>query len=337
MITRRGALKREAAAQAVAVEAKAPEGPPCMVVKKEEPANVEAVVEEDLLKSTGDEIFSVCEGSQDNDTSPAEIGDYDLNYLNIYQPNDMLSAGCNNSVMTILPEAVPPLSLCSSVGDSTHVPIGPLAQDESSASVQSTLGNCAPEVEDKSAVQPDTPPRQSVEYRWIADASARGQAIVVPAAIAQKMARAGGRKRGRAGELSQPTTPRGQRNGSESVKSEPCDDKDSDSDSDRGMSPGPMSYVTEVFEIRPEDDPHGLFSRDPATLTLEEQRLVKKQRRLLKNRESAQLSRHRKKMHLNALEKQVGRRAGRVPINTSVKLYLFAVTCGDIYLFGRGT
>ena len=57
------------------------------------------------------------------------------------------------------------------------------------------------------------------------------------------------------------------------------------------------------MEIRPEDDPLGLFSRDPATLTPEEQRLLKKQRRLLKNRESAQLSRHRKKCHLHTLEK----------------------------------
>jgi hypothetical protein len=47
------------------------------------------------------------------------------------------------------------------------------------------------------------------------------------------------------------------------------------------------------------------MSRDPSTLTVEEQRQVKKQLRLLKNRESAQLSRHRKKLHLNALERQV--------------------------------
>jgi len=59
------------------------------------------------------------------------------------------------------------------------------------------------------------------------------------------------------------------------------------------------------MEICPEDDPLGLFSRDPATLTPEEQRLLKKQRRLLKNRESAQLSRYRKKSHLQTLEQQL--------------------------------
>lgn len=48
-----------------------------------------------------------------------------------------------------------------------------------------------------------------------------------------------------------------------------------------------------------------LMKRDPSTLTFEEQREVKKYMRLLKNRESAQLSRHRKKMHLSALEQQV--------------------------------
>ncbi len=48
-----------------------------------------------------------------------------------------------------------------------------------------------------------------------------------------------------------------------------------------------------------------LMSRDPNTLTFEEQRELKKHLRLLKNRESAQLSRHRKKLHLNSLEHQV--------------------------------
>ena len=48
-----------------------------------------------------------------------------------------------------------------------------------------------------------------------------------------------------------------------------------------------------------------LMKRDQKTLTFEEQREVKRYMRLLKNRESAQLSRHRKKMHLTALEMQV--------------------------------
>ena len=48
--------------------------------------------------------------------------------------------------------------------------------------------------------------------------------------------------------------------------------------------------------LKPEDDPLGLFSRDPHTLTAEELKQLKKQKRLIKNRESAQLSRHRKKL-----------------------------------------
>ena len=57
--------------------------------------------------------------------------------------------------------------------------------------------------------------------------------------------------------------------------------------------------------LKPEDDPLGLFSRDPHTLTAEELKQLKKQKRLIKNRESAQLSRHRKKLHQETLESQV--------------------------------
>jgi hypothetical protein len=59
------------------------------------------------------------------------------------------------------------------------------------------------------------------------------------------------------------------------------------------------------LHIRPEDDPLGLFQRDPNTLTSEELKLLKKQKRLIKNRESAQLSRHRKKQHVEGLQAQV--------------------------------
>ena len=48
-----------------------------------------------------------------------------------------------------------------------------------------------------------------------------------------------------------------------------------------------------------------LGGRDPSSLTPDEQKLLKKQKRLIKNRESAQLSRQRKKNHLEALEMQV--------------------------------
>eukprot|EP00288_Rhodomonas_lens_P012043 CAMPEP_0177747772 /NCGR_PEP_ID=MMETSP0484_2-20121128/31577_1 /TAXON_ID=354590 /ORGANISM="Rhodomonas lens, Strain RHODO" /LENGTH=275 /DNA_ID=CAMNT_0019262603 /DNA_START=74 /DNA_END=897 /DNA_ORIENTATION=+ len=48
-----------------------------------------------------------------------------------------------------------------------------------------------------------------------------------------------------------------------------------------------------------------LLARDPSTLSPEELKLLKKQRRLVKNRESAQLSRQRKKSHMETLEAQV--------------------------------
>jgi len=48
-----------------------------------------------------------------------------------------------------------------------------------------------------------------------------------------------------------------------------------------------------------------LMARDPSTLSPEEVKLLKKHKRLIKNRESAQLSRQRKKNHLETLEMQV--------------------------------
>lgn len=48
-----------------------------------------------------------------------------------------------------------------------------------------------------------------------------------------------------------------------------------------------------------------LMARDPSTLSVEEVKLMKKHKRLIKNRESAQLSRQRKKNHLETLEVQV--------------------------------
>lgn len=54
-----------------------------------------------------------------------------------------------------------------------------------------------------------------------------------------------------------------------------------------------------------DDDPQGLFSRDPSTLTPEEIKLLKKRKRLIKNRESAQLSRQRKRIRLETLQAEV--------------------------------
>jgi hypothetical protein len=271
-------------------------------------------LEEDLLKGAGDEIFSVCDGSQDNDDSPvSEIGEYELNYLhNLYQQTDILSSNCNSG-FTILPDAVAPPSLSLSVSGSEGAHLSLLSQSnaEHAAPEQSTsIGNMASTVV-KNGSQPNTPPRLATNTHWVSEGSSRG-ASPFNSAAAAKSTKTGGRKRKAAAEP--PAVPvSGARNqrvvAYEDTKSADRDDKESnDSSSDRGQSPCPsLSHMTEIFEIRPEDDPHGLFSKDPATLTLEEQRLVKKQRRLLKNRESAQLSRHRKKMHLNALERQASR------------------------------
>jgi predicted nucleic acid-binding Zn-ribbon protein len=45
--------------------------------------------------------------------------------------------------------------------------------------------------------------------------------------------------------------------------------------------------------------------RDPSTLTPEEVKLLKKRKRLIKNRESAQLSRQRKRLRLETLQAEV--------------------------------
>lgn len=77
-------------------------------------------------------------------------------------------------------------------------------------------------------------------------------------------------------------------------------------DISRGRSPESVEAGTNShyrsMALRPEDDPAGLFQKDPKTLTCEELKMIKKQKRLIKNRESAQLSRHRKKQHVEGLQ-----------------------------------
>jgi hypothetical protein len=77
-------------------------------------------------------------------------------------------------------------------------------------------------------------------------------------------------------------------------------------DISRGTSPDSVVAGTNShyrsMALRPEDDPAGLFQKDPKTLTCEELKMIKKQKRLIKNRESAQLSRHRKKQHVEGLQ-----------------------------------
>lgn len=74
------------------------------------------------------------------------------------------------------------------------------------------------------------------------------------------------------------------------------------SSSDRSKSP--EGNVGDLA-LRPQDDPQGLFTRDLNSLSCEELKMLKKQKRLIKNRESAQLSRHRKKQHVEGLQVQV--------------------------------
>ena len=308
MPARRVVVKAEPVSNQEACDASSASENPSVAAKKAMTMSALQELDDDLLKGAGDEIFSVCEGSQDNEDSPAsEIGEYELNYLhNLYQQTDILSTNCNGG-FTILPDAVAPpsLSLSTTGTEGAHMSLLSQSNVEHPASEQSTLGGTE---KAGNGSQPDTPPRPGSNYLWATEGGSRG-ASPLNATQAQKATRGGGRKRKAAEPAATPVS--GSRNqrvvAYENIKSErDAGDKESnDSGSERGDSPCPYAgHVTEIFEIRPEDDPHGLFSKDPATLTPEEQRLVKKQRRLLKNRESAQLSRHRKKMHLNALERQ---------------------------------
>jgi hypothetical protein len=72
-------------------------------------------------------------------------------------------------------------------------------------------------------------------------------------------------------------------------------------------APGTPTQAARRSSSPEQDDPFGLNGRDLSTLTPEEQKLWKKQKRLIKNRESAQLSRQRKKNHMETLEMQVQR------------------------------
>ena len=85
--------------------------------------------------------------------------------------------------------------------------------------------------------------------------------------------------------------------------------EDADQSKSKRRRGQPLSLEEDMDSTSVEDESADrariLMSRDPNTLTFEEQRELKKHLRLLKNRESAQLSRHRKKLHLNSLEHQV--------------------------------
>ncbi|EKX48298.1 hypothetical protein GUITHDRAFT_162446 [Guillardia theta CCMP2712] len=246
----------------------------------------------DLVKVCGTEdcdspIFSTCGSPDDIDESAgSELGDYELSYLHSLYHGDLPD--------TILPDAVAPPSL----GSTSCLTGLPCAKNGGLMNAVSTFG----EAESfgyggRGLVQPDTPPRGGHDS-WDSDSSPRCLSPCVPSGPVPKssLSKASNNNRKRKAGVAESAPSKCARAASVDI-SEDGNISDAESASNRGTYDG--------LEIRPEDDPLGLFKKDPATLTPEEQRILKKQRRLLKNRESAQLSRHRKKMHLHSLEKQV--------------------------------
>lgn len=230
-------------------------------------------------------IFSTVGSPEDSTTGDDELGDYELSYLhNLYQ--DELEDA-------ILPESEAPPSLGISA-------LKPLALAGTGLKSTSADARAMPTLETPTAGDHDTWDDSDMSSSPRASSPVPGGARKALAGVKSAGAISRKRKGDAAGRppasLKLPRTAAKMRGASPDI----------DTASSRDSSEAPSNRPTlDGMEIRPEDDPLGLFSRDPATLTAEEQRLLKKQRRLLKNRESAQLSRHRKKCHLHTLEKQV--------------------------------
>jgi hypothetical protein len=250
---------------------------------------------DDIAQVDHDDVFSIVGSPDDVDsTTGDELDNFEMNYLHTLYQGD--GADLDD---TMLPETEAPASL------------GPASGLKASA--LSALGLKAP-VSGLSVVShADTPPAGAHDWGTETDDSSSRCASPAPSvpplktASATKPSSANRNKRKASAmdrEVSTPPTKaaRGAANKMRAVSPVDVDSPNSSRSSSECPSNRPM---LDGMEIRPEDDPLGLFSRDPATLTAEEQRLLKKQRRLLKNRESAQLSRHRKKCHLHTLEKQV--------------------------------
>ncbi len=273
-------------------------------------------------EETDDTIFSACNSPDcdDLDSSTAsELGEYELSYLHtLYQPNDLMPAHMTGD--TILPDAVAPPSLGGGMTVSIPVTISTsLVSPPASSSTHMVMRDDM-DHDDCESSQPSTPPRTE-DSQWCTEEAEHDIAPVVssmaPSPAAAKPAVVGkttGRKRKAVTNIDAAPAPPAKISRAQLQESRHAakggggggstsDDDDSDNESTSGSSR--HCPMLDGLEIRPEDDPLGLFSRDPSTLTPEEQRILKKQRRLLKNRESAQLSRHRKKMHLHSLEKQV--------------------------------
>jgi len=252
-------------------------------------------------------IFSTVGSPDDVDaTTGDELGDYELSYLhNLYQ-GDMHDA--------MLPETEAPTSLGLMSLAPLSVGSGPASSLKPLALSVLGLKNLASSA--RVVSQPDTPPTDSHdswgdadddededadEDNWKRCKSPLPNGLETKHAVVRDVVNSRKRKATPADDM----TSRAKE--SKMDKNRACTPVHVDSSSSsRESSETPSNRpMLDGMEIRPEDDPLGLFSRDPATLTPEEQRLLKKQRRLLKNRESAQLSRHRKKCHLHTLEKQV--------------------------------
>jgi hypothetical protein len=268
-------------------------------------------------EDTDDTIFSAC-NSPDCDeldsSTASELGEYELNYLHtLYQSNDLISSHMTGD--TILPDAVAPPSLGG--GMPVTIPVTAIAPSPpvSSSHTSMVVLRDSMEHDDCASSQPSTPPRtddapwctEEAEAAPMVSSMAPSPAPAKPAVVGKTT----GRKRKAVTNIDAAPAPPAKISRSHHYESRHAakggltsDDND-DSDNESAAGSTRRCPMLDGLEIRPEDDPLGLFSRDPATLTPEEQRILKKQRRLLKNRESAQLSRHRKKMHLHSLEKQV--------------------------------
>jgi hypothetical protein len=273
----------------------------------------------------------------DDDDSASELGDYELAYLHsLYQPADILSNNHQDGSDEMLPDApasigaaIAPPSLGTSHLISAFTLPTPPASNASAVSHIAVVRAASP---------PNTPPRGSQDV-WESDneeeegpahaPSSRGATPLPAGPAASKSApmtppgkyNATSRKRKapvhfadsapspqtkkRAGAAEEKADARSKKEAKRAAEEAAKLAAEDASDYDSSDSDPSDSLLLDGLEIRPEDDPLGLFQKDPATLTPEEQRIVKKQRRLLKNRESAQLSRHRKKMHLHTLERQV--------------------------------
>lgn len=267
------------------------------------------VAVDDMSKAqTDDQIFCACASPEDEleEAAGGDLDSFELNYLHqLYTMPDegMMMMGAD----AILPDAVAPPSLGMSA--QVHAALRP---DSPPSSSRSTMSHHMTDEDDHDEIsQPSTPPRSENcdDSHWATEPEA--SPVSAPSGRQQKTS---GRKR-KASTLrgspapaappakqSRAAAAAAAREAKEAAAREAAALSDDDDDSDDDSMGNP---TLDGLEIRPEDDPLGLFSRDPSTLTSEEQRLLKKQRRLLKNRESAQLSRHRKKMHLHSLEKMV--------------------------------